>query len=459
MTSMVFVDQFVPKWFAVALLNVLTPAIGAWNGNAFIAPREYGHVCTVCIPREPTLLRPFRLFPYAMNFIPDFTLPPRPGCVRPNWSSAVFRVPRMKRRVARSQQSRRPRSKPLTACVVTPRVVALTVLAVAASIAAAVTWSISSSTAVSRLLREASDAEPRHLHNSGTAGAVAGMAPLREKSTGPSVRRARIVAEYPHGLDAFTQGLSWYRGDLIESTGLYGKSCVRRIELPSGRVLAQTDLPTSEFGEGSAVVGDELLQVSWKTGNGYIYSLPDLALLSTFTFQGDGWGLASDPTDPELLYLSDGSDTIRVMRLQRETENGRHNTLVEVRSFVVTNGAGGLRVALLNELEMVGSDELWANIWMSDLVARIDVITGVVLGWVDMRGLLAAEVIPSGHQADVLNGIVQDRGSGRLYVTGKFWPRLFEIEVPETVTASSIRFLNPFFTDPRKVKRIMASTL
>jgi glutaminyl-peptide cyclotransferase len=371
---------------------------------------------------------------------------------------SVFAHTWMKHRPVQPHQLRRSRVRPqISPPSASALPVALGVLAIAALVAAAAfAWALRSPTTVEKLLQQASDAE---LAQSQASGSMAVQSRASSADATPRVRRARVVAEYPHALDAFTQGLSWYKGDLIESTGMYGLSTVRRVELETGRVLARTDMPMSEFGEGSAAVRDELLQVSWKTGNGYVYSLPDLALKSTFSYKGDGWGLATDIADPDTLYLSDGSERIRVMRWQRHQKDGSGGALVEVRSFVVRNGVGGPAVSLLNELEMVDDNELWANIWMSELVARIDVASGFVIGWVDMRGLLTAADVPSGHRVDVLNGIVRDRESGRLYVTGKYWPKLFEIEVPDAVTATSIRFLNPFFTDRQKVERIMASTL
>lgn len=277
------------------------------------------------------------------------------------------------------------------------------------------------------------------------------------------VRRAHIVTSHPHDLLAFTQGLSFNGGYLYESTGINGKSSVRQVEIETGRILRRYDLPSRDFGEGCVAVGDEMIQVIWKTGTGYVYSLPTLHLKRSFRFDGDGWGLAVDDEDSTLLYLSDGSDEIRVMRrlVSEEKRENLHVSTVgmeEISRLKVRNGRSGPGVALLNELEVVGN-ELWANIWMSDLVARIDKRTGIVKSWVDMQGLLTESDIPENHKTDVLNGMAYNPSTGQIYVTGKLWPRLFEIRVEQKVTANSIQHLNPFFTDPSKVRYIMSLTL
>jgi glutaminyl-peptide cyclotransferase len=289
------------------------------------------------------------------------------------------------------------------------------------------------------------------------------------------VRRGLVVAEYPHDLDAFTQGLVWYDGGFIESTGLQGRSTIRRVEALTGRSEVLRRLPDADFGEGCTIAGDKLLQMVWKTGRGYVYALPELELVGELSFDGDGWGITVDRNDPALLYVSDGSAEIRVMRLvwtrsgmpPGEGDSTGHPDgkvmgrarLEEIRKFTVRNGDGGPSVALLNELQMIGDDELWANIWFSELVARIDVRTGLVREWVDLRGLLPVDAIPAGHKVDVLNGIAHDAETDRTFVTGKLWPRVFEIRASDEISAESIAYLNPFFTDPDQVAYIMSLTV
>lgn len=275
------------------------------------------------------------------------------------------------------------------------------------------------------------------------------------------VRQAHAVEEYDHDLGAFTQGLVWHDGFLYESTGLYGRSSVRRIDLSTSKIEDMHHLPNRDFGEGCTVVDGDLIQVVWKTGEGYVYSLPHLEKKHRVRFDGDGWGITSDRQDAGLLYLSDGTDTIRAMRIVREgSREGKDDTVVELqeqRRFVVRDGATGKKVSLLNELEMV-NDELWANIWFSNLVARIDVSTGIVTGWIDMQNVLDYKSIPTGHRVDVLNGIAYDADSDAIYVTGKLWPRFYRIRIGDIV-APSIAGFNTFFTDPSKVQEIMSHTI
>lgn len=281
------------------------------------------------------------------------------------------------------------------------------------------------------------------------------------ESRGVPVQRGVVVREIAHDRMAFTQGLSWAEGWLYESTGLRGRSSVRRIHAASGSVVQIVELPEIDFGEGCCVVGKEdkaeLVQLLWKVGVGNVYSLPAMKLERTFKFEPDGWGLARDLADDRILYLSDGTDVIRVMR-RVLSEEGATIGVEEVRRFTVRNGGvKGASVSLLNELEIVRG-ELWANIWMSELVARIDIETGFVVGWIDLRGILDQESIPAGHRVDVLNGIAWDAAADRVFVTGKMWPKMYEISVASEVSAWSLRFLNPFFTDPARVRLIMKST-
>ena len=222
----------------------------------------------------------------------------------------------------------------------------------------------------------------------------------------------RIVDTYPHDPAAFTQGLVFHDGVLYEGTGQYGASSLREVELETGRVVRSVALPEDLFGEGMAVVGDRIVQLTWQSNLGLVYDRHSFALLAEFYYPTEGWGLAYDG---EQLVMSDGTATLHF--LDGETfEEVRH---VEVRE-------GNSPVAWLNELEIVDG-LLLANVWTTDLVAMIDPGTGQVEGWIDLAGLLDQTSLD--RPVDVLNGIAYDRETGRLFVTGKFWPVLFSIEL------------------------------
>lgn len=260
------------------------------------------------------------------------------------------------------------------------------------------------------------------------------------------VRVKRII---PHDPAAFTQGLAFAGGRLFESTGLVGKSSLRELDPSSGEILTLRSNGAKEFAEGVSPAdadGRELLQVLWKAGRGYIWTSDGLSQRASFDIDGHAWGIARRPDG--MFFVSDGSARVRIYR---RVGDGLEKTS----DFVVRDG--GREVALLNELEIVGN-ELWANLWYSDLIARIDVETGIVRSWVHCGGLLQNDHVPPGHKPDVLNGIAYDESKKRLLVTGKMWPRMFDIGVSETLVATSVRTLNPFFMDKRKVAEIMAST-
>jgi glutaminyl-peptide cyclotransferase len=223
-----------------------------------------------------------------------------------------------------------------------------------------------------------------------------------------------VKNSYPHDPQAFTQGLSIRDGYLYETTGMNGRSSLRKVELASGKVLQKKDLAPEFFGEGSALVGQDIVGLTWTSHAGFVYDLKTFALKRRFNYAGEGWGLASDA---QHLYMSDGSADIRVLDPK---------TLEEQRRIHVT--AEGKPITQLNELEVVDG-QLFANVWGTDVIARIDPASGNVVGWIDLTGLLPPEKRGTTSVDAVLNGIAWDSKHKRLYVTGKLWPKLFEIEL------------------------------
>lgn len=230
----------------------------------------------------------------------------------------------------------------------------------------------------------------------------------------PPVLGHRVLREYPHDPEAFTQGLFFHDGALYESTGLRGASTLRRVALETGTVLQQRPLLPSLFGEGAALADGQIVQLTWQAGLGFVYDLESFRLLREFRYAGEGWGLTFDG---ERLIMSDGTDTLRFLDPETLRETGR----LPVR-------ADGAPLDRLNELEWI-EGEIWANLWTEDRIARIHPDTGAVTAFVDLAGLLdPADRLPD---SDVLNGIAWDPEGRRLFVTGKKWPTLFEIEIVE----------------------------
>ena len=223
----------------------------------------------------------------------------------------------------------------------------------------------------------------------------------------------RILATFPHDPQAYTQGLVFSDGILYESTGRYGESSVRKVDLESGAVLSSQLLPEEHFGEGLAMVGSELFQLTWTSGLAFVYDSDSLTVQRTFTYSGEGWGLCFDG---ESLFMSDGSD--RLFRRDPST----FEVLEEIR--VTKNGLPARR---LNELECVG-DDIYANVFQTNRILRIDKSTGRVLAEMDGFSLSVASRRTTDPEA-VFNGIAFDSGTGHFYVTGKLWPNLFEIEL------------------------------
>ncbi len=221
-----------------------------------------------------------------------------------------------------------------------------------------------------------------------------------------------VAREYPHDPGAFTQGLIYRDGFLFESTGQYGRSSLRKVELETGRVLQQRRVDDRYFAEGLTDWGGRLLQLTWQTNIGFVYDLASFEPRATFEYAGEGWGLTQDG---RRLIMSDGDPELRFLDPDTLIEQGRRT---------VTDG--GMRIEEINELEFV-KGRVYANIWGSDRIAIIDPDSGRVEAWINLSGLLTAAA-RTGRE-DVLNGIAYDAVRDRLFVTGKLWPKLFEIRV------------------------------
>jgi len=240
--------------------------------------------------------------------------------------------------------------------------------------------------------------------------AIAIAAPLASAAT--PTQGFKVVKAYPHDPDAFTQGLFFHDGHLFEGTGLRGRSSIRKVEIETGRVVQRVDLPGEVFGEGITRWGDRIIGLTWQEGTAFVLDLKTFKLWRKFSYAGEGWGITH--SDKELV-MSDGTAELRFLDPL---------TFKELRRVRVT--AGGRPVDQLNELEWVDG-QVFANIWQTDRIARIDPKTGHVLGWIDLSGLLPPN-LRTGND-DVLNGIAYDPAKKRLFVTGKLWPKLFEIQL------------------------------
>jgi glutaminyl-peptide cyclotransferase len=221
----------------------------------------------------------------------------------------------------------------------------------------------------------------------------------------------RIVNIYPHDPNAFTQGLFWEKGFLYEGTGLEGRSSLRKVELQTGKVLQNYNLPAQYFGEGITIFDDFIVQLTYKSGVGFVYDKETFTPLRQFNYSTEGWGLTNNGRQ---LIMSDGTDNLYFLDSQ---------TFKTVSRVKVTY-AGSL-VWRINELEYIDGS-IYANIWQTDTLVIISPQTGRVTGRIDLGGLLSKEQLKG---ADVLNGIAYDSEKKRLFVTGKLWPSLFEIEL------------------------------
>ena len=244
--------------------------------------------------------------------------------------------------------------------------------------------------------------------------AEGGASPLTVRPRTPEYV-ADVVRAYVHDTSAFTQGLQYVDGALYEGTGEVGSTSIRRVALETGAVQQRRDVPPPYFGEGIVVLGDRLFQLTWKNRVAFVYDKETFAPRGEFTYEGEGWGLTSDGAE---LFMSDGSATVRVL----------DPATFAVRRTIAVN-ENGSPVRYLNELEWV-KGELWANVWTTDRIARIDPQTGAVIGWINLTGLLPANLRHGGE--DVLNGIAYDAAGDRIFVTGKRWARLFHITLRRT---------------------------
>ena len=243
-------------------------------------------------------------------------------------------------------------------------------------------------------------------------GKVLGQSASLKSKNRPPVYTFEVMRQLPHDSTAFTQGLTYYNGFFYEGTGREGQSSLRQVDPETGRVVRKADLAPDLFGEGVTVLGNEVFQLTWTSHIGFVYNLSDFHLLRTFSYSGEGWGLTTDGRD---LLMSDGSAEIRVLDA---------STFAEKKRIKVSDG--GKPVEQLNELEFV-EGEIYANIWHGDRIARISPRTGQVVGWIDLTGLLGP--FYQREAEAVLNGIAYDSKGKRLFVTGKLWPKIFEIRV------------------------------
>lgn len=221
-----------------------------------------------------------------------------------------------------------------------------------------------------------------------------------------------IVKTYPHDRKAFTQGLVYSNGFLYEGTGQNGQTTLRKVDLKSGTVLQLYELPPEYFGEGITIFGDKIIQLTWQSNTGFYYDKESFLPIDQFYYSTEGWGITHDG---QRLIMSDGTATLHFLDPQ---------TFQEIGQIEVRDEKGPVKG--LNELEYVNG-EIFANVWPSERIARISPATGKVTGWIDLTGLLG--YYKDSGQVDVLNGIAYDSKSGRLFVTGKYWPKLFEIKL------------------------------
>jgi len=229
------------------------------------------------------------------------------------------------------------------------------------------------------------------------------------------ILKYEIIDHFPHDPEAFTQGIIWKDGFLYEGTGLYGRSSLRKLDLETGEVLQQYNLPDDFFGEGITIFKDRIYQVTWKEQTGFIYDLNTFQLLETFSYPHEGWGITHDG---EYLIISDGTPVLHFVD---------PFTLEEIKQIEVYERQ--TKVNRINELEYI-QGKIYANIWQTDRIAIIDPESGEITAWLDLSKILDQEDV--NQKIDVLNGIGYDSENDRLFVTGKLWPKIFQIKMIET---------------------------
>lgn len=222
-----------------------------------------------------------------------------------------------------------------------------------------------------------------------------------------------VIRRYPHDATAFTQGLVYHDGFLYEGTGLHGRSSLRKVRLEDGEVLDERALSDTLFGEGITILGDQIFQITWQEEQGFVYDLATLEQVGEFHYEGEGWGLT---TDGQYLIMSNGSHILTYL----DPES------LEVMKELAVYGEEG-PIQNLNELEYING-EIFANVWYDHRLCRIDPLTGMVLGWIDLSSLHALEKAIDGG-VDVVNGIAYDHDGDRLFVTGKLWHHIYEIRL------------------------------
>ena len=222
----------------------------------------------------------------------------------------------------------------------------------------------------------------------------------------------QVLNTYPHDQSAFTEGLVFEDGVLYEGTGLYKYSNLRRVKLETGKILQIRELSNQYFGEGITIYGNKIIQLTWKSHLGFVYDKYNFELIQEFNYPTEGWGITYDG---DFLIMSDGTSTLHFL----DPETFEEMSQIEVYE-------NDIPVTKINELEYV-QGEIFANIWLTERIARINPLTGQVIGWIDLKGILSPE--DYSEKVDVLNGIAYDAKNNRFWVTGKFWPKLFEIEL------------------------------
>ncbi len=227
-----------------------------------------------------------------------------------------------------------------------------------------------------------------------------------------TIKSVSVIRSYPHSKDAFTQGLVFYNGNLYEGTGLYGRSSLRKIDLRTGRVEKIHDLPRDLFGEGITVLNDLIYQLTWKAMTGIIYDIEDFNIVGYFDYPFEGWGITNDGKS---LIISNGTDRLFF-----------YDPVSLEQTRVITVSYNGRAVNLLNELEYING-KIYANIWKSNKIISVDPGTGKVINWYDLSNL--HYMVKAGGKVGVLNGIAFDKQKGRIFVTGKLWPKVFEIKL------------------------------